>query len=52
MDLAERLTARYEVASVPTMIVQGAYSTSVSQAGGEKQLLSLLNDLAIREQRR
>ena len=52
VDLAERLTARYEVASVPTMIVQGAYSTSVSQAGGEKQLLSLLNDLAIREQRR
>jgi thiol:disulfide interchange protein DsbA len=52
VDLAERLTARYEVASVPTMIVQGAYSTSVSQAGGEKQLLSLINDLAAREQRR
>jgi protein dithiol oxidoreductase (disulfide-forming) len=52
VDLAERLTARYEVASVPTMIVQGAYSTSVSQAGGEKQLLTLINDLAAREQRR
>ena len=52
VDLAERLTARYEVASVPTMIVQGAYSTSVSQAGGEKQLMALLNDLATREQQR
>jgi thiol:disulfide interchange protein DsbA len=52
VDLAERLTARYEVGSVPTMIVQGSYSTSVSQAGGEKQLLLLINDLAAREQRR
>ncbi len=52
VDLAERLTARYEVASVPTMIVHGTYSTSVSQAGGEKQLLALINDLALREQRR
>jgi len=49
---AERLTGTYEVSAVPTMIVAGAYSTSVSQAGGEKQLLSLINDLAIREQRR
>lgn len=49
---AERMTGNYEVGSVPTLIVAGAYSTSVSQAGGEKQLLSLINDLAIREQRR
>jgi hypothetical protein len=40
------------VASVPTLIVAGAYSTSVSQAGGENQLLALINDLAAREQRR
>jgi thiol:disulfide interchange protein DsbA len=52
VELAERLTERYEVASVPTMIVQGSYSTSVSQAGGEQQLLALINDLAAREQRR
>jgi thiol:disulfide interchange protein DsbA len=52
VELAEELTARYEVASVPTMIVQGSYSTSVTQAGGEKQLLLLINDLAAREQRR
>jgi thiol:disulfide interchange protein DsbA len=49
---AERLTGDYEIAAVPTMVVAGAYSTGVSQAGGEKQLLSLINDLAIREQRR
>jgi protein dithiol oxidoreductase (disulfide-forming) len=52
LDLAERLTAQFEVASVPTLIVAGAYSTSVSQAGGEPQLLALINDLAAREQRR
>lgn len=52
VDLAESLTTRFEVASVPTMIVAGAYSTSVSQAGGENQLLALINDLAAREQRR
>jgi hypothetical protein len=34
------------------MVVQGAYSTSVTQAGDEKKLLTLINDLAAREQRR
>jgi thiol:disulfide interchange protein DsbA len=52
VDLAEHLTGQFEVSSVPTMIVAGAYSTSVSQAGGEQQLLTLINDLATREQRR
>lgn len=49
---AAGLTNAYEVSAVPTMIVAGAYSTSVSQAGGEEQLLSLIDDLATREQRR
>jgi thiol:disulfide interchange protein DsbA len=52
VELAAKLTGHYEVASVPTMIVAGSYSTSVSQAGGESQLLELINDLAAREQRR
>jgi thiol:disulfide interchange protein DsbA len=52
VEMAERFTQRFEVSSVPTMIVQGAYSTSVTQAGGEKELLALINDLAAREQRR
>jgi protein dithiol oxidoreductase (disulfide-forming) len=49
---AQILTSRYEVASVPIVIVNGTYSTSVSQAGGTPQLLSLINDLAAREKRR
>jgi protein dithiol oxidoreductase (disulfide-forming) len=49
---AERLTSDFNVASVPVIYVNGTYSTSVSQAGSEAQLLSLINDLAARERRR
>lgn len=49
---AQTLTGRYEVASVPVIIVNGTYSTSVSQAGGTDLLLTLINDLAAREKRR
>lgn len=48
---AQKLTGRYEVASVPLIIINGTYSTSVSQAGGTNELLTLINDLAAREQR-
>ena len=46
---AQQLTYRYEVPSVPTIVVNGTYSTSVSQAGSTERLLSLINDLAARE---
>jgi len=49
---AERLTLRFAVASVPLMIVNGKYSTSVSQAGGQPELLSLINALAASEKSR
>lgn len=49
--LAQKMTGRYEVANVPTIIVNGTYTTSVSQAGGVEELLTLINDLAAREKR-
>lgn len=49
---ANSLTAKYEVASVPIIIVNGTYMTSETLAGGTAQLLTLINDLAAREQRR
>jgi len=52
LERAQSLTGRYEVASVPTIIVNGTYSTSVSQAGDETRLLALINDLAAREKGR
>jgi thiol:disulfide interchange protein DsbA len=49
---AENLTRAYQVASVPLIIVNGKYSTGVSQAGGIPQLLNLINDLAASEKGR
>jgi thiol:disulfide interchange protein DsbA len=49
---ADSLTRAYEVASVPLVIVNGKYSTGVSQAGGTPQLLNLINDLAASEKGR
>jgi protein dithiol oxidoreductase (disulfide-forming) len=49
---AEQLTKNYAIGSVPTLIVNGKYSTGVGEAGGTEQLLSLLNDLAASEKNR
>jgi protein-disulfide isomerase len=51
LQRAEKVTQDFKVANVPTLIVNGKYSTSVGQAGGEAQLLSLLEHLAADEQR-
>lgn len=51
LQRAEQLTKRYRVAGVPLMIVNGRYSTDVGAAGGQSQLLTLLNDLAASEKR-
>jgi hypothetical protein len=40
------------VASVPLLMVNGKYTTSVGQAGGERELLQLLGDLAAHEKER
>jgi thiol:disulfide interchange protein DsbA len=49
---AEQLTVDFKVESVPILFVNGRYSTSVSQAGDETKLVSLLDDLAKSERRR
>lgn len=46
---AEELTKSFMISAVPTMIVNGKYSTGVSQAGGSGALLTLVNDLAASE---
>jgi thiol:disulfide interchange protein DsbA len=52
LNRAEQLTRRYQVTGVPYLVVNGKYTTDVSQAGGEPQLLQLLNDLAASEHHR
>lgn len=49
---AEQLTKNFAIANVPTLIVNGKYSTTVGEAGGTEQLLSLINDLAASEKNR
>jgi protein dithiol oxidoreductase (disulfide-forming) len=46
LQRAEELTQRYEVQSVPEVIINGKYTTDVGKAGGPTQLISLINDLA------
>jgi thiol:disulfide interchange protein DsbA len=48
---AAQITRSFSVGNVPTMIINGKYSTSVSQAGDETQLFALVNDLIASEQR-
>jgi thiol:disulfide interchange protein DsbA len=49
LQRADLMNRRYRINSVPTVIVNGKYSTDVSTAGGESQLFSLIEELAAHE---
>lgn len=46
LQRAEVLTRRYQVTGVPLMVINGKYTADVGSAGGEQQLLDLVNDLS------
>jgi thiol:disulfide interchange protein DsbA len=46
---AENLARRYTLDHTPIVVVQGKYLTDVGMAGGRKELMQLINDLAARE---
>jgi len=46
---AENLAHRYKLDHTPIIVVQGKYQTDVGMAGGRKELLQLIDDLAARE---
>jgi protein dithiol oxidoreductase (disulfide-forming) len=52
LQQADQLDRRYQIYSVPTVIIDGKYETDVEQAGGQAQLIQLINDLAASEKRR
>lgn len=52
LQQAERLTRAYRVEGVPLVVVNGKYVTDVGSAGGQSELLKLIDDLAAFEQRR
>ena len=41
---------RYKLDSVPYLIINGKYKADVTSAGGQSQLISLVTDLAAKEQ--
>ncbi|MBS0375897.1 MAG: thiol:disulfide interchange protein DsbA/DsbL [Proteobacteria bacterium] len=52
LQRAEQLTRRYKVTGVPFIVVNGKYTADVGTAGGEAQLLTLIDDLAASEHKR
>lgn len=49
LQRADFLNRRYRIQSVPTVVVNGKYSTDVGMAGGEAQLFGLIEELAAHE---
>ena len=52
LQQAEELTTRYKVEGVPLVVINGKYVSDVGMAGGQANLISLINDLAAAEKRR
>jgi thiol:disulfide interchange protein DsbA len=51
LQRAEQLTQRYHVEGVPLVVIDGKYSADVAKAGGQSQLIALIDDLAASEHR-
>ncbi len=49
MRVAQDLTRRYGIASVPTVVVNGKYRTSASQIGSYEGLFEAIDELTVRE---
>lgn len=49
LQRADELSRRYRIGSVPTMIVNGKYTTDGTKAGNYEALLELVNELAAAE---
>ncbi|HNS26989.1 MAG TPA: thiol:disulfide interchange protein DsbA/DsbL [Steroidobacteraceae bacterium] len=52
LQRAEAATRRFQVDAVPVVFVAGKYSTDVGAAGGQKEMLQLIDALAAHEKRR
>lgn len=49
LQRADFLNRRYQINSVPTVVVNGKYTTDVGLAGGEPQLFQVIEELAAHE---
>ncbi len=48
---AEEITRRYKVDGVPLVVINGKYVSDIGMAGGQANLISLIDDLAASEKR-
>jgi thiol:disulfide interchange protein DsbA len=51
LEKADELERRYKIDAVPTFVIDGKYETDVGQAGGQDNLMQLINDLSASEKR-
>lgn len=51
LEKADELERRYKIDAVPTFVIDGKYETDVAQAGGQENLVQLINDLSASEKR-
>jgi thiol:disulfide interchange protein DsbA len=51
LDKADELERRYKIDAVPTIVIDGKYQSDVGQAGGQENLMQLINDLSASEKR-
>jgi thiol:disulfide interchange protein DsbA len=49
MRVAQDLARRYNVTSVPMIVVNGKYRTDAGQAGSYPKLIELIDELTVRE---
>ena len=49
LQRADQLTKRYQVGGVTFIVINGKYTTDVGSAGGQNQIVDLINDLDARE---
>jgi thiol:disulfide interchange protein DsbA len=49
LQRADELSRRYRIGSVPTVIVNGKYTTDAPQTGGYEELLALVDELVVAE---
>ncbi|HET8699958.1 MAG TPA: thiol:disulfide interchange protein DsbA/DsbL [Gammaproteobacteria bacterium] len=50
LQRAEELNRRYRVTGVPAIVINGKYFTDVGMAGGQEQLIELIDELAAAEE--
>ncbi len=46
---ADEMTRRYKIEAVPTIVINGKYSTDVGMAGSQQNLIQIVDDLAASE---